>query len=466
MRDIKDIKTSLERKYDIKVETEYEKVLPGLTEEIVEEISKIKGEPEWMKEFRLKSLDIFQRSKDPSYGPDLSGIDYDSVVAYAKPGARKSRSWEEVPEEIKEAFDRLGIPEAERKVLAGVEAQFDSEVVYSHIRKLLSEMGVIFTDMDTAVKEYPDLVRKHFMRLVPPTDHKFAALHGALWSGGTFLYVPKGVEVNLPLQSYFMVNAPSVGQFEHTIIILDEGAKATYIEGCSAPTYPVFNLHAGVVEVYVKKGAHLKYITIQNWSKSVFNMETKRAIAEDGATMEWISASFGSYKSMVYPSVILKGNDSSANIVSITMTGKNQHIDSGTKVYHIGKNTKSTVDSRGISMGGGWSVFRALIRFSKGAKGAKSAVSCNSILLDDESRSDTIPIIEIHEPDSDFGHEAKIGRISHDQIFYLMSRGLDEMEARTLIIRGFMEPIIEELPLEFAIELNRLISLELESSIG
>ncbi len=465
-KELKDIKREVESKYDIRVETDYEKLLPGLTPEIVAEISRIKGEPRWMLEKRLKSLEIFQRSSDPRFGPDISEIDYESVVSYAKPDAGKSRSWDEVPEEIKEAFDKLGIPEAERKVLAGVEAQFDSEVVYSHVKKMLSDMGVLFTDMDSAVKSFPELVKKHFMRLVPPNDHKFAALHGALWSGGTFLYVPKGVEVKLPLQSYFMVNAPSVGQFEHTIIILDDGAKATYIEGCSAPLYGVHNLHAGVVEVYVGKGAHLKFLTIQNWSKSVFNMETKRAVVQEGGTMEWISASFGSYKSMVYPSVILRGRGSSANIVSISMVGRGQHIDSGTKIYHIGEGTSSNVDSRSISMAGGWAVFRALVRISKGAKKSRASVVCNSIMLDDESRSDTIPIIEVREPDSDIGHEARIGRISEEEIFYLMSRGLNEIEARTLIIRGIMEPIIEELPLEFAIELNRLISLEIESSIG
>lgn len=466
MRELERLKESVDRRTAEAVETEYELVLPGLTEDVVREISKVKSEPDWMKELRLKSLKIFQRSHDPRFGPSLEEIDYDSVVAYAKPGAGKSRSWDEVPQEIKEAFDRLGIPEAERKVLAGVEAQFDSEVVYSHVKKILSRLGVIFTDMDTAVREYSDLVREHFMKLIPPADHKFAALHGALWSGGSFLYVPKDVEVPLPLQSFFMVNAPSVGQFEHTIIILDEGAKATYIEGCTAPQYGVHNLHAGVVEVYVKKGAHLKYITIQNWSKSVFNMESKRAVVEEGGTMEWISASFGSYKSMVYPSVILKGKGSSANVLSITLVGKGQHIDSGTKVYHLAPQTKSTIVSKGISMGGGWSTFRALVRVARGAKGSKSTVECTSVMLDDESRSDTIPIIEVLEPDSDFGHEARVGRISDEEIFYLMSRGFTELEAKTLIIRGFMEPVIEELPLEYTVELNRLISMELESSIG
>ncbi len=466
MRELERLKESVDRRTAEAVETEYELVLPGLTEDVVKEISRVKGEPDWMRELRLKSLKIFQRSHDPRFGPSLEEIDYDSVVAYAKPGAGKSRSWDEVPQEIKEAFDRLGIPEAERKVLAGVEAQFDSEVVYSHVKKILSRLGVVFTDMDTALKEYPDLVREHFMKLIPPADHKFAALHGALWSGGSFLYVPKSVEVPLPLQSFFMVNAPSVGQFEHTIIILDEGAKATYIEGCTAPQYGVHNLHAGVVEVYVKKGAHLKYITIQNWSKSVFNMESKRAVVEEGGTMEWISASFGSYKSMVYPSVILKGKGSSANVLSITLVGKGQHIDSGTKVYHLAPQTKSTIVSKGISMGGGWSTFRALVKVAKGAKGSKSTVECTSVMLDDESRSDTIPIIEVLEPDSDFGHEARVGRISDEEIFYLMSRGFTELEAKTLIIRGFMEPVIEELPLEYTVELNRLISMELESSIG
>ncbi len=466
MKELKEIKKSIDNRTSESVETKYDLVLPGLTEDVVREISKIKGEPDWMLNIRLRSLEIFQRSRDPRFGPSLEEIDYDKVLAYAKPGARKSMDWNEVPDEIKEAFDRLGIPEAERRVLAGVEAQFDSEVIYSHVKKMLSKLGVIFTDMDSAVKEYPELVKKHFLRLMPPNSHKFAALHGALWSGGSFLYVPKGVEVPMPLQSFFMVNTPSVGQFEHTIIILEDGAKATYIEGCTAPKYSVHNLHAGVVEVYVGKNAHLKFITIQNWSKSVFNMESKRAVVEDDGVVEWISASFGSYKSMVYPSVILKGNNSSSNVLSITLVGKGQHIDSGTKVYHIGKNTKSTVVSKGISMGGGWSTFRALVRIAKGAKGAKSAVECSSVMLDDESRSDTIPVVEVQEPSADFGHEARVGRISNEEIFYLMSRGFTEFEAKALIIRGMMEPIIEELPLEYTVELNRLISMELESSLG
>ncbi len=466
MRELQDLKRSVEKRTSESIKTKYDLVLPGLTEEVVREISKLKGEPDWMLNMRLKSLEMFQRSHDPRFGPSLEEIDYDKVLAYAKPGAKKSVSWEDVPEEIKEAFDRLGIPEAERKVLAGVEAQFDSEVIYSHVKKVLSKYGVIFTNMEEAIKKYPELVKKHFMHLVPPNDHKFAALHGALWSGGSFLYVPKGVEVPLPLQSFFMVNTPSVGQFEHTVIILDEGAKATYIEGCTAPQYTVHNLHAGVVEVYVRRNAHLKFITIQNWSKSVFNMETKRAVVEDGGNMEWVSASFGSYKSLVYPSVILKGAKSGANVLSITLVGKGQHIDAGTKIYHIGSETKSTVVSKGISMGGGWSTFRALVRIARGSRGSKSTVECTSVMLDDESRSDTIPVIEVQEPDSDFGHEARVGRISDDQVFYLMSRGFTELESKSLIIRGIMEPIIEELPLEYTVELNRLISMELESSLG
>ncbi len=466
MKELEKIKESVEKKQVEGFETDYEIVIPGLDESVVEEISKVKNEPDWMLGIRKKSLEVFRRKRDPRYGPTLDEIDYRSVVAYAKPGARKARSWDEVPEEIKEAFDKLGIPEAERKVLAGVEAQLDSEVVYSHVKKLLDKLGIIFTDMDTAVKEHPELVKKYFMKLVPPSDHKFAALHGALWSGGSFLYIPKGVKVPMPLQSFFMVNMPSIGQFEHTIIVLEEGAEATYIEGCSAPLYGVHNLHAGVVEVYIGKNAHLKYLTIQNWSKSVFNMETKRAKVEENGFMEWISASFGSYKSMVYPSVVLAGKKSTANIVSVSLVGKGQHIDAGTKVYHLAPETTSTISSKGISLGGGWSVFRALLRIAKGAKGSKSDVQCTSIMLDDISRSDTIPIIEIQEQESDVGHEARIGRISDEEIFYLMTRGLTELEARSVIVRGFMEEVIEELPLEYAIEINRLIGLELESSIG
>ena len=466
MTELKRIKASLEGKAAQSFQTEYELVLSGLNGDVVKEISKVKEEPFWMLDIRLRSLETFQKAHDPNFGPSLEEIDYAAVVAYARPGARKARSWDEVPEEIKEAFDRLGIPEAERKILAGVEAQLDSEVVYSHVRKMLERLGIVFTDMDTAVKKYPEMVKRHFMKLVPPADHKFAALHGALWSGGTFLYVPKGVKVPMPLQSFFMVNLPSMGQFEHTIIILDEGAEATYIEGCSAPLYGVHNLHAGVVEIYVKRGAHLKYLTIQNWSKSVFNMETKRAIVEEEGFMEWISASFGSYKSMVYPSVILKGKGSTANVISVSLVGKDQHIDAGTKVYHVAPETSSTISSKGISMGGGWSVFRALLKIARGAKNSRSSVECSSVMLDDLSRSDTIPIIEVHEKESDIGHEARIGRISDEEIFYLMSRGLTELEARTLIVRGFMEPVIEELPLEYAIEISRLITMEIESNIG
>lgn len=467
--ELRELLYELKRKedFDLKLNVRSALKLPaGLNKRLVYELSVAKNEPEWMREHRLRSFEIFERWHEPHWGVDRSALDLSKIVPYVKPDAKKVSSWEEVPEEIKQAFERLGIPEAERKFLAGVGAQFDSEMVYKNIREELRKLGVIFTDIETAVREYPELVKEYFMKLVPPTDNRYAALHGALWSGGTFLYVPKGVKVPMPLQSYFLFGNPGGGQFEHTVIIADEGSEVTYIEGCTAPKYDVVNLHVGTVEVYVKAGAKLKYLTLQNWSKNMFNLEIKRAIAEKDAVMTWVSGSFGSFKTMVYPATILKGDNSVSENVSISFAGPGQHIDSGSKVIHIGRNTRSTVDARSISVGGGWSFYRGLLKVAESAAGARASVSCTGLMVDDRSKSDTVPVIEVHNPDSDIGHEARIGRISDDQIFYLMSRGLSELEAKSLIVKGFIQPVVKELPFEYAIELNRLVEMEIESSIG
>ncbi|QTA37184.1 Fe-S cluster assembly protein SufB [Thermosipho ferrireducens] len=451
--------------YIANVEIEY-KSLPGLTREIIEEISEVKQEPKWMREIRLESLKVFQSWHDPRFGVDISDLDLNKIIPYIKPKAKKTTTWEEVPEEIKEAFDRLGIPEAERKFFAGVGAQFDSEIVYQHIKQELESLGIIFMDMESAVKEYPDLVKEYFMKLVPAYDHKFAALHGAIWSGGTFLYVPKGVKVPLPLQAYFLMSNPGMSQLEHTIIVADEGAELTFIEGCSAPRYNVINLHTGMVEIYVKKHAKVKYMTIQNWSKNTYNLNTKRAIVEEDGVMSWISGSLGSMKTMLYPMTILKGKGAKAESLGITYAGPGQHMDTGSKVVHLAPYTSSTIDARSISVGGGWAFYRGLLRIGENAEKSKAHVQCTALMLDNDSKSDTVPIIEVYNSDSDIGHEARIGRIKEEQIFYLMSRGLSESEAKSLIVKGFIEPIVSSLPFEYAVELNRLIEMEIESSIG
>jgi Fe-S cluster assembly protein SufB len=454
-------------KFDFKSQVKYAyKTIPGLNKQVVEAISDQKQEPKWMRDLRLKSLEVFETWRDPRFGVDISDLDVSKIVAYIKPDAKKATSWEEVPSEIKETFDKLGIPEAERKALAGVGAQYDSEIVYQNIKKEMEKLGVIFLDMESAVKEYPDLVKEYFMKAIPITDHKYAAFHGAVWSGGTFLYVPKGVKVPLPLQAYFRMNNPGMGQMEHTIIIADEGSEVVFIEGCSAPFYEITNLHAGAVEIYVKKGARVKYATIQNWSKNTYNLNTKRAIVDEDGIMEWVSGSMGSQKSMIYPASILRGKGAKTETKAITYAGPNQHMDTGSKVFMLAPYTSSNVDARSISIGGGWAFYRGWLRVGENAKGAKASVSCQALMLDNISKSDTIPLIEVHTDDADIGHEARIGRIREEQIYYLMSRGLKESEAKALIVRGFVEPFAKELPLEYAIELNRLINLEIESSIG
>ena len=390
----------------------------------------------------------------------------DNIVTYIKPNTQMKHDWNDVPEDIKNTFELLGLPQAERESLAGVGAQYDSEVVYHNIRQELVDKGVIYTDMETALRDYEDIVKEYFMKLVPPTDHKFAALHGAVWSGGSFVYVPEGVRVDIPLQSYFRLNAPGAGQFEHTLIIVEKNSYLHFIEGCSAPKYKVNNLHAGCVELFVKENATLRYSTIENWSKNMYNLNTKRAVVDKNGTIEWVSGSFGSKVSMLYPMSILRGEGARSEFTGVTFAAKGQYLDTGTKVVHAANNTTSTMNSKSISKDGGHAFYRGLLRVSKNATGCKSTVSCTSLMLDNESKSDTLPIIEIDNDNIDIGHEAKIGRISDDAIFYLMSRGISEEEAKAMIVRGFVEPITKELPLEYAVELNNLINIELEGAIG
>lgn len=462
---IEDIDRSI---YDIRdQENDAYRMESGLTPQIIEKLSREKEDPAWMQRFRLQSLQIYQEMPVPNWGPSLEGLDIDHIATYVRPNTNMKNDWENVPQDIKDTFERLGIPQAERKSLAGVGAQYDSELVYHNVRQEVAAEGVVYLDMESAMKgEYADMVRKYFMKLVPPHDHKFAALHGAVWSGGSFVYVPKGVHLSIPLQSYFRLNAKGAGQFEHTLIIVDEGASLHFIEGCSAPKYNVANLHAGCVELYVKKNASLRYSTIENWSKNMYNLNTKRALVEESGTIEWISGSFGSHVGCLYPMSILKGDNSKMEFTGVTFAGAGQNLDTGAKVVHVGKNTSSFMDTRSISKSGGISTFRSSVVVEKSAKGTKSSVSCQSLMLDSDSRSDTIPAMEIHTKDAAIGHEAKIGSISGDAIFYLMSRGMTEEEARALIVSGFADNVSKELPLEYAVEMNNLIQLEMKGSIG
>lgn len=464
---VEDIDRSL---YDFRYEEkegEFYKIKEGLTEDIVLEISEKKNDPEWMRDFRLKSLEVYNKSEMPNWGPDISGLNVDNIITYVKPNTEMSQTWEEVPEDIKNTFEKLGIPEAERKSLAGVGAQYDSELVYHNLQEEVARQGVIYTDIESALHgPYGKTIEEHFMKLVPPTDHKFAALHGAVWSGGSFVYVPKGVNVEIPLQSYFRLNAKGAGQFEHTLIIVDEGAQLHFIEGCSAPKYNVANLHAGCVELFVGKNAKLRYSTIENWSKNMYNLNTKRAKVEENGIMEWVSGSFGSHVSYLYPMTILKGDNARSQFTGVTFAGKGQNLDTGVKMVHIGKDTSSYINTRSISKGGGISTYRSAVVIQNQAKNAKSAVSCQSLMLDDESRSDTLPAIDVRTNKADVGHEAKIGRISDDDVFYLMSRGISEEEAKSLIVSGFADSVSKELPLEYAVEMNNLIRLEMVGAIG
>ena len=453
--------------YDIIDKDNYDfKIEKGITKEIVEEISKQKNDPEWMREFRLKALDVYNKLEMPTWGPDLSELNMDEIATYVRPKTKLNNSWDDVPEDIKNTFDRLGIPEAEKKSLAGVGAQYDSEVVYHSMKEDLKKQGVIYTDMETAIREYPDLVKKYFMKCVPVNDHKFVALHGAVWSGGSFVYVPKNVKLDFPLQSYFRLNSPESGQFEHTLIIVEEGASLHFIEGCSAPKYSKINLHAGCVELIVKDNAYLRYSTIENWSKNMMNLNTKKALIGKNAQVDWVTGSFGSKISMLYPLSQLNGEGAKTEYTGISFAGAGQNLDTGFKAIHNAPNTSSVVNAKSISKNGGKCTYRSLIKISPKAKGSKSSVSCESLMLDDISVSDTIPVNDIQTDEVEFSHEAKIGKISDKTIFYLMSRGLSEEDAKAMIVRGFAYPISKELPVEYAVEMNNLINLELEGTIG
>ena len=438
----------------------------GLDHEIIDIISDMKGEPDWMREFRHEALEIFWKKPMPTWGADLLEIDFDDIYYYIKPTENQGRSWDEVPEEIKRTFDRLGIPEAERKFLAGVGAQYESEVVYHSLKEEWEKKGVIFLDTDTALKEYPDLFKEYFATVVPPSDNKFAALNSAVWSGGSFIYVPEGVHIDIPLQAYFRINAQNMGQFERTLIIAEKGSYVHYVEGCTAPIYASESLHSAVVEIIVKEGARVRYTTIQNWATNVYNLVTKRAVAYEGATMEWIDGNLGSKVTMKYPAVYLLGKGAHGEVLSIAFAGKGQHQDAGAKIVHAAPYTTSRIISKSISKDGGRASYRGLLKVGRGAHHAKANVVCDALLLDPESRSDTYPYIEIAEDDVEIGHEASVSKIGEEQLFYLMSRGLTEEEAATMIVAGFIEPMTKELPMEYAVELNRLIQLQMEGSIG
>ncbi len=438
----------------------------GLNEDVIRKISEMKEEPEWMLEYRLKALKHFLERPMPTWGPDLSELDFDSITYYVKPAERESRSWDEVPEEIKKTFERLGIPEAEQKFLAGVGAQFESEMVYHRIKEELERLGVIFVSIEEGLKKYPDLFRQYFGKVVPYTDNKFAALNAAAWSGGSFIYIPPGVKVEQPLQAYFRLNMPDIGQFERTLIIVDEGAEAHYVEGCTAPMYSTYSLHTGVIEIVVKRGARFRYTTIQNWSTNVFNLVTQRALVYQDAHMEWVDANIGSKVTMKYPSCYLLEPGAHGEILSMAFAKDGQVIDNGGKVLHFAPNTTSKIVSKSVSKGTGRASYRGLVKVHQGAKGVKSHVVCDALLIDEYSRSDTYPYIEIEEDDVTIGHEASVSRVSEEQVFYLRSRGLSEEEAVTMVVAGFIEPLVRELPMEYAVELNRLVQLEMEGSVG
>lgn len=438
----------------------------GLDREIVQQISAMKGEPEWMLEFRLKALEHFEKRPMPNWGGDLSKINLDDIYYYIKPTELESQSWDDVPDAIKNTFDRLGIPEAERKFLAGVGAQYESEMVYHKVQEHLEKQGVIFLSIEDGLRKHPDLFREYFGTVIPIEDNKFAALNGAVWSGGSFIYVPPNVKVDLPLQAYFRLNIANIGQFERTLIIADEGAQIHYVEGCTAPIYSTDSLHSGVIEIVVKKGARVRYTTIQNWSTNVYNLVTQRAMVHEGATMEWVDANLGSKLTMKYPSCYLIGPGAHGEILSMAFAGPGQHQDAGGKVVHVAPHTSSKVTSKSISKGTGRASYRGLLKVYKGAKDVKSNVVCDALLLDSQARSDTYPYIEIDEDDVTVGHEASVSKVGEEQLFYLMSRGLSEEEATTMVVSGFIEPLVKELPMEYAIEMNRLIQLQMEGSIG
>jgi Fe-S cluster assembly protein SufB len=438
----------------------------GLSRGTIEEISKIKNEPEWMLNFRLRSYDIFMKKPMPLWGGDLSKINFQNIYYYTKASEKQSKSWDDVPESVRKTFDKLGIPEAEKKFLAGVGAQYESETVYHNLREDLAKQGVIFCDTDTAVKEHPDLLRKYFGKVIPPEDNKFAALNSAVWSGGSFIYVPPNVKIDLPLQAYFRINAENIGQFERTLIIADEGSEVHYIEGCTAPVYTTESLHSAVVELIAKKNAKIRYTTIQNWSKDVYNLVTKRAYAYENARVEWVDGNLGSKLTMKYPGVYMLGRNAHAEVISIAFAGSDQHQDAGAKAVHLAPDTTSRITSKSVSKQSGRTTYRGLLHVAKGATNVKSNVRCDALLLDETSRTDTYPYVEVNEDDATISHEATVGKIGEDQIFYIMSRGFSESDALSLIVGGFIEPFTKELPMEYAVELNRLVKLEMEGSVG
>jgi Fe-S cluster assembly protein SufB len=438
----------------------------GLSRRVVEEISGIKEEPEWMRDFRLRSLEVFEKKPLPTWGGDLSQIDFDKMHYYARAADRPEQSWDDVPDYIKNTFDKLGIPEAERKFLAGVGAQYDSEVVYHNIREEVAKQGVIFLDTDTAVREHPELVREHFGTIVPPMDNKFAALNSAVWSGGSFIYVPEGVHVEIPLQAYFRINAENVGQFERTLIIAEPGSYVHYVEGCTAPIYTTDSLHSAVVEIIIRKGARVRYTTIQNWSTNVYNLVTKRSVAYEDATMEWVDGNLGSKLTMKYPAVYLMEPGAHGEVLSLAFAGRGQHQDAGGKVIHGAPRTTSTIISKSISKGGGRTSYRGQVKVYPGCRDVKSTVRCDALLLDEDSRSDTYPYMDIEEERVTIGHEATVSKVGDEQLFYLQSRGIEEADAAKMVVNGFVEPIVKELPMEYAVELNRLIELQMEGAVG
>ncbi|MBN2470664.1 MAG: Fe-S cluster assembly protein SufB [Anaerolineae bacterium] len=466
-RDLKNLNAEYTEKYGFSDPEQYAyKSGKGLTEAVVREISRIKGEPEWMLEYRLKALDVYNSKPVPAWGADLSSIDYEDIHYYIKPSDREERTWDDVPENIKKTFDRLGVPEAERKFLAGLGAQYESEMVYHSIREDLERKGVLFLSIDDGLKKHPELFREYFGTVVPVHDNKYAALNGAVWSGGSFVYVPPGVHVEMPLQAYFRINAEGMGQFERTLIIVDEGAFMHYVEGCTAPTYSRDSLHTGVIEIVVKRGGRCRYTTIQNWSNNVYNLVTQRAMVYGDATMEWVDANLGSKITMKYPSTYLMEPGAHGEVLSIAFAGYNQHQDAGGKVIHAAPNTSSQIISKSICKDGGRSSYRGLLKIHEGAEGSRSNVVCDALLLDGESQSDTYPYIEIEEQNVHVGHEASVTKVSEEQLFYLMSRGLTEDEANAMVVAGFIEPFVKELPMEYAVEMNRLIRLQMEGSVG
>jgi Fe-S cluster assembly protein SufB len=438
----------------------------GLTRKVVEQISEMKGEPSWMRDFRLKSLDLYEKRPMPTWGADLSGIDFDNIFYYIKPVAQQGKTWNDIPLEIKDTFDRLGIPQAEQKYLAGVTAQYESEAVYHKMREDLEKLGVIFTDMDTALREYPDIIKEHFGSIIPPSDNKFASLNSAVWSGGSFVYVPRNVRVEVPLQAYFRINAQNMGQFERTLIIAEPGSYVHYVEGCTAPSYSSDSLHSAVVEIKAMEGARVRYTTIQNWSKNVYNLVTKRAAAYRDATMEWVDGNLGSKVTMKYPAVLLMEPGARGDVLSVAFANDGMHQDAGAKITHLAPHTTSQILSKSVSKGTGRASYRGLVRINPGAHHTKSSVRCDALLLDEFARTDTYPTIRVEENQTEIGHEATVSKVGDDQLFYLMSRGLDETEAYSLIVNGFIEPITKELPMEYAVELNRLIQLEMSGSVG